>query len=113
QQGEARLASDAAIVTTTVDNWTATRLELVHAVAKMPAVVRLLEAGDAASAEDLAFASALGMSFRESVSDVVGVSLLDHGGVVRASQTAQIGTNFGNRDYFQNAIKGGDFISGV
>src|SRR5207302_747305 len=53
QQGEARLASDAAIVTTTVDNWTATRLELVHAVAKMPAVVRLLEAGDAASAEDL------------------------------------------------------------
>src|SRR5689334_13736332 len=54
EQGEARLESDAVILTTAIDDWTSQKLQLVHAVASMPTVVRFLEAGDQATPEDFA-----------------------------------------------------------
>jgi methyl-accepting chemotaxis protein len=112
-QAEARLHSDTTVVTTAVDNWTSARLQMVRAIAAMPAVVHFVEAGDAATDDDAAFASQVGEALKANMTDVIGVSILDAQGIVRASQTAKIGTNFSNRDYFSNAIKGNDFISGV
>lgn len=115
QQGDARLQSDAVIVTTAVDAWITEHLEVAHTVAKLPVVVRYLEAGDSPSVEDTDLLFALGASFKSSFHDSSsGFSLYDANGVMRVSQTAAaIGQSYAHRDYFQNAIRGRDFISGV
>jgi methyl-accepting chemotaxis protein len=114
EQGEARLESEAGTVTTAVDLWITQHLELAHAVASMPVAQRFLEARDAGDPADFAAIQELALSFKASISDVTGLSLLDAEGISRYSVTATtIGTNLSNRDYYQSAIKGNDFVSGV
>jgi methyl-accepting chemotaxis protein len=114
EQGEGRLESEAGTVTTAVDLWITQHLELAHAAASLPVTKRFLGAGDAADPADLATITELALSLKASVSDVTGLSILNAQGISRYSATASvIGTDLSNRDYYQNAIKGNDFISGV
>ena len=48
EQGQARLESDAVIVTTAMDLFISKHQDIGHAVARLPLVVRVLTAGDAA-----------------------------------------------------------------
>src|ERR1700680_3155245 len=52
EQGQARRESDAVIVTTAIDQFNAKHQEIGHAVAKLPLVIRVLSAGDAATPAD-------------------------------------------------------------
>jgi methyl-accepting chemotaxis protein len=113
EQGEARLRSDAVVVTRAVDSWTQQHLELAHALGTVPTVARFLEAGDAPSPQDTAYLNSLGVSLKNGMSDVTGFTITDANGISRVTQGGSLGQSHANRDYFQNAIKGRDFISGV
>src|SRR5450755_34936 len=114
EQANSRLESDAVIVTTAVDQWTGAHMDLSHSVARLPVVVRFLDAGDAGSPADLAAVADISNAIKDGATDVTGVTLIDAKGIARFSQTASIiGTSLAQRDYFQNAIKGTDYITGV
>jgi methyl-accepting chemotaxis protein len=113
-QAEARLESDATVVTTGVDRWLSEHLEVAHAVAQMPFVVRFLEASDRATTEDTTLVAGVVASLTSRLSDVVSISFLDANGVMRYSANpAVVGTNLSNRDFFQASLQGRDFVSGV
>jgi methyl-accepting chemotaxis protein len=113
EQGNARLESDAVVVTTSIDAWAAERLDLAHSVAGVSFVQRFVAAGDAASAEDLAAVRDLSDSLSINAGDGASLSVFDAQGIMRYSQTATIGTSYALREYIQRALKGEDFISGV
>src|ERR1700724_238675 len=54
EQGQARLESDAVIITTAVDLQNAKNQDIGHAIVKMPLVIRTMSAGANATAEDKA-----------------------------------------------------------
>jgi C4-dicarboxylate-specific signal transduction histidine kinase len=113
EQGQARLQSDAFVVAQTVDRWNAQPLSVAHAVARFPAVVRALEAGDARSPEDVTAVYDLINSLTQGMEDLPSLTILDAKGTsIFGLNPATIGNNYTNRDYFQNAVKGRDFISG-
>ena len=113
EQGEERLESDAVVVTTAVDIWTEEHIQIARAAASLPEVRRFLEAGDSATQADTDFLNDTGVSLKNSVSDMTGLTLADATGISRITQGGSLGQSHANRDYFQNAIKGIDFVSGV
>jgi methyl-accepting chemotaxis protein len=114
EQANSRLESDAVIVTTAVDQWTGAHMDLSHSIARLPVVIRFLDAGDAATPADFAAVADISNAIKDGATDVTGVTLIDAKGIARFSQTASIiGTSLAQRDYFQNAIKGTDYITGV
>jgi methyl-accepting chemotaxis protein len=113
EQGEARLQSDAVVVTRAVGSWTQQHVELAQALATVPTVARFLEAGDAATAQDSDYLNSLGVSLKNGVSDFTGFTITDANGISRVTQGGSLGQSHANRDYFQHAIKGEDFVSGV
>ncbi|MBV8713850.1 MAG: HAMP domain-containing protein [Chloroflexi bacterium] len=113
EQGDARLESDAVIITSGIDQWTGSHMDIARAVAGTAAVREFLAAGDAATPEQLAAAKDISDSMANNIADTT-VSMYDAQGTMRYSQTASvIGQSFTHRDYWQNAIKGIEFISGV
>jgi len=112
-QGDARLESDAVIVTTAIDQWTGSHLDIARGVAGTAAVKRLAVAGPSATPEDLAAAQDIADSMANNIADT-SVSIYDAQGIMLYSQSAtSIGQSFTHRDYWQNAMKGLEFISGV
>ncbi len=114
EQSGARLESDARIVASNVDRWSAERLNVVHSLAKRPSVARALEAGSprigqAANdvQEDLS-------GLQAGIAGVDSLSILDANGVMAYStNTSIIGSSYANRDHYQHSIKGENFVSGV
>jgi methyl-accepting chemotaxis protein len=114
EQGQARLESDAVIVTTAVDQFNSKHQEIGHAVARLPLVIRVLAAGDAVTPEDRAAISELASSLTAGIDGETGVSFDDAKGTLAfGNNPATIGAKVDQRDYFKEAMQGRDFISGV
>src|SRR5450755_1751433 len=62
EQGQARLESDAVVVTTAIDQFNAKNQDIGHAIAGLPLVVRTLSAGADATAADRAAITELSVS---------------------------------------------------
>jgi len=114
QQAEAALGSDGLLVASQVDAWNSKRLSDVQALAALPAVRRVLEAG--VDADPVTVQAALDAMevIRASGDDVLSMSLLDSSGTIVLSTLApNVGKNLKQRDYFNAAMNGNSFISGV
>ena len=112
EQAEAALSADARHVTGTVDAWHTQELANIQMVAGFPATGRLLADSPAAAPTDVAAAQDL-VNALASVR-TGAVSLVDpQGNVVLSSNPAARSLNVAQRDYFQEAIKGTPYISGV
>ena len=113
-QGEARLASDAYVLTSALDRWNLERLEATHALANVKALGRALDVGSAYTPEDEATVNDAISAVQRGLSDIQAVTIINGDGLaVFATSPVSLGANLKNRDYFQAAIHGGDFISGV
>ena len=113
-QGEARLASDAYVLTSALDRWNLERLEATHALANVKALGRALDMGSAHTPEDEANVNDAISAVQRGLSDIQAVTIINGDGLaVFATSPVSLGANLKNRDYFQAAIHGGDFISGV
>jgi methyl-accepting chemotaxis protein len=115
EQANARLGSDATVVARIVDDWNNKHVQLAHASAHLPVLVRGLEAGDSVTEEDNASITDILTSVGQDLSDGSGVSVVDAAGMGRFSaNTSNIqGRSFAARDYFKQALQGNDYISGV
>jgi C4-dicarboxylate-specific signal transduction histidine kinase len=114
EQGQARLESDAVIVTTGMDLFLSKHQEVGHAAARLPLVVRAMSAGDAVTAEDRAAINELAVSLTASIDGETGVSFDDAKGTLAfGNNPATIGLKVDQRDYFREAMQGRDYISGV
>ncbi len=114
QQAEAALGSDGLLVANQVDAWNAKRLSDVQSLAALPAVRRALEGGQAVNPKSVQAAHDAMDVIGASSDDVLSISLLDSGGTIVVSTLApNVGKNLKQRDYFQAAMNGHSFISGV
>ena len=115
EQANARLGSDATVVARIVDDWNNKHVQLAHAAAHMPVLVRGLEAGDNVTPEDAAAITDIVTTLGQDLSDGSGVSVVDAAGIGRYSATSGNiqGRSFAARDYFKQAAQGHDYISGV
>ena len=113
QQADARLDSDATVVTRIVDDWNTQHVLLAHAVASLPVLQRGLAAGADATPEDSATIidtlAAMGSGMNDGTT--VTVFVTDPSGMSVFNPTVQ--RSFAARDYFKAAIQGHDYISGV
>jgi diguanylate cyclase (GGDEF)-like protein len=114
EQAEASLAADARTVADGVDSWHAQRMTQLRALANM----HLLQNYAAVSPESRlllrnAMRDAL-VSHNSVAPDVDSIALADASGTfVASSNPADIGQVVAQRDYFQEAMQGRPFISGV
>jgi methyl-accepting chemotaxis protein len=114
QQAEAAMASDGLLVANQADAWNAKRLSDVKSLAALPSVRRVLEAGPNANPADAQAAQDAMEVIRASSDDVLSMSMFDSDGTIVLSTLApNVGRNLKQRDYFQAAMKGNSFISGV
>jgi methyl-accepting chemotaxis protein len=114
QQAEAGLGSDGLLVANQVDAWNAKRLSDVQALAALPAVRRALEGGEAVNPKSVQATHDAMDVIRASSDDVLSISLLDSGGTIVVSTLApNVGKNLKQREYFQTAMNGHSFVSGV
>jgi methyl-accepting chemotaxis protein len=114
QEAEAALWSDGLLVANQVDAWNQKRSSDVQALAALPAVQRVLVAGPDALPVDVQSAQDAMNVFRASGDDVLSISLMDSGGtIVLSTLPPNVGKNLKQRDYFQAAMNGQIFISGV
>jgi methyl-accepting chemotaxis protein len=114
EQGRARLASDAYVLASSLDQWNVERLQAAHALAELKALGRALDQGAAASDADIATVNDALVSVQHGISDLQAITVLDANGLaVYATSPVSLGANLKNRDYFQAAMQGRDFISGV
>ena len=113
-QVEAALGSDATLVANAVDEWNDRRLSDVETAATLPEVRRVLEVGTADAGPDADAALHVLISLRDARQDVQSISLLDPDGtVIMSTRPETVGQNLKQRDYFQAAMAGRSFISGV
>ncbi len=114
EQAEAALGSDAQLVADGVDAWNAERLKGVQAIATLPRVRRVLEAGPNATSDETAAAEADLASFGAGFTDLTTISIQDPTGtLIMSTNPKSRGGNLKQRDYFQSAMQGRSFISGV
>ena len=114
QQADKEIEADAHIVETTIDDWHQQRLATLALGAISPAVMRIAERGDAASASDRAEALAVLNSIAQRNSDIESVGVMDsYGTFVLDVDPAGIGVSGQQYDFFQQAMQGREFISGV
>jgi methyl-accepting chemotaxis protein len=114
QQAEAALWSDGLLVSNQVDAWNAKRLSDVQYLAALPSVRRVLEGGASADPTDVRATQDAMDVIHGSGYDVLSISLLDAEGTIQLSTLPpNVGKNLKQRDYFQGAMQGQNFISGV
>jgi methyl-accepting chemotaxis protein len=114
KQAEAAIDADAQMVADTIHGWHVLRLHDLQIAAELPAVRRALELGAAAGAEHVEEARQALLSLDQANHDVDSVGLLDSTGTfLTSSNPKDVGQSVAQRDYFQEAMKGRPFISGV
>jgi methyl-accepting chemotaxis protein len=113
-QAEAASGADAQLVSDAIDQWHTERLDTLKVLARVPSLAAVLQAGESASPTDKAAAQAELESLDGVASDIDSVGLMDSTGTfVLASDKATLGAKNPQRDYFQAAMKGQPFITGV
>jgi HAMP domain-containing protein len=114
QQADKEIEADAHIVETTIDDWHQQRLATLALGAISPAVTRVAEQGAAASAPDRAAALAILSSIALRSPDTETVGVMDsRGSYVMDVDPASVGEAGPQYDFFQQAMQGREFISGV
>jgi diguanylate cyclase (GGDEF)-like protein len=114
EQAEAALASDARLVADGVDSWHAQRMAQLRALANMRVIRSYLQADPEARAAARTIVRDALTSHNSIADDVDSIALADPTGTfIASSNIADIGQNVGQRDYFQESMKGRPFISGV
>jgi len=114
EQAQAALSVDALLVANAVDGWNERRAENLQSLARLTAIQRFLEIAPAgrASYQDTAQDALVSMDITEA--DVDSIALLDpSGAVVASSNVKDLGQSVAQRDYFQAAMRGQPYISGV
>ncbi len=113
-QAEAALEADARLVVSVVDEWNARRLADLEALARMPAARRLLEAPGQPASDDVEELQGMLASVDGVAAEVDSIGLLDSTGTfIASSNQKDIGSSVKQRDYFQEALQGRTFITGV
>jgi methyl-accepting chemotaxis protein len=114
EQAEGAMAADASGVADATDRWNEEKLRVLQALAVSPVLRRVLQAGQAAQPADLAAADAVLATVAAADPDVDSIGVLDlRGTFIRSSNPKDLGQNVAQRDYFQNALRGLDWTSGV
>src|SRR5215207_5408498 len=113
-QAEVAMAADARVVADGIDNWHGQRMALLQALANMHLVRNYTAVSDDSR---LLLRNALRdalVSHNSVADDVDSIALADATGTfVASSNPADIGQVVAQRDYFQEAMKGRPYISGV
>lgn len=116
-EAESAMRADARQVASYVDVWNAQRLHDLEALAKLGSVARLLESHGKASEADLQSATDALDTLAEATSDVESIALVDAEGNILLNTNAEDAKSgvksLKVRDYFQEAMKGNPFITGV
>jgi HAMP domain-containing protein len=114
QQADKEIEADAHIVEATIDDWHQQRLAVLAVGAATPAIVRVAEGGDAASTSDHAEALAILSSIAERDTDIETVGIMDkYGTYLLDVDPTSLGAAGPQYDFFQQAMQGSEFISGV
>ncbi len=116
-QAEAALTSDAQMGVSAIDDWNARRLADMQLLSGLASVRRYLEAVAADKtppAEDVAAVKDILVRVPTLAKEVDSVALVPPKGAIAFDTIAtNVGTNMGQRDYFQEGMKGKTFITGV
>ncbi len=109
------LTADARVVSYAIDAWNTEHTHQVQALATLPELRSVLKAGSAEAAPAEARVALGGMNSLSQATKTVGaVSLMDASGKILLSTIpGNVGQSFPQRDYFQAAMKGASFITGV
>jgi methyl-accepting chemotaxis protein len=115
QQAEATLGSDALLVGNTVDAWNSERLGDLRTLAALPAVRRVAALGpDAADPADVHTAQDALDAVAGAARGTESIGIIDREGTVILSSTPDsLGNRVAQRDFFQEAMQGRPFITGV
>jgi diguanylate cyclase (GGDEF)-like protein len=114
EQAEVALGADARIVADGVDNWHAQRMDQLKALANMYLLRAYASADDDARALTRATVRDVLVGHNSVATDIDSIALADATGTfVASSNPADIGQVVAQRDYFQEAMQGHPFISGV
>jgi methyl-accepting chemotaxis protein len=114
RQAEAALNSDAVFVASSVDQWNQQRLIDLEALAAVPAARRVVAAGAGALPEDERVVQELLNTEDATRTDIDSISLIDaRGDFFLSSTTDVLSTKVPQRDYFQAAMQGKRFVSGL
>jgi hypothetical protein len=114
EQANREIEADAHLVETTIDGWHQQRLAVLALGAITPAVARVAERSDVASTSDHAEALAVLSSIADRNPDTESVGVMDsHGRFVLDVDAGTVGTSGPQYDFFQQAMQGREFISGV
>jgi C4-dicarboxylate-specific signal transduction histidine kinase len=114
EQANKEIKADAQLVQTTIDDWHRERLAVLALGAVTPAVVRVAEEGDAPNATDHAGALAVLGSIAQRNPDIQTVGIMDSRGTFLLDvDPASVGESGPQYDFFQQAMQGREFISGV
>ena len=88
--------------------------ELVDCIDALGGQGSALDVGSAHTPEDEATVNDAISAVQRGISDIQAITMINGDGLaVFATSPVSLGANLKNRDYFQAAIHGGDFISGV
>jgi PAS domain S-box-containing protein len=112
EQAEAALHSDALLVADAIDNWHAERLGDLEILARLPAIRRVLEPDPSPAAISAAQDALDAVDTMRDELDSVGL-LNSAGQFILSSNRGDVGQAVPQRDYFQVALRGSPFITGV
>ena len=114
EQADREIEADAHLVETTIDDWHRQRLAALALAAVTAPIVRVAEAGAAASLSDQAEALAILRNVAQRNPDIETVGVMDSRGTyVLDVDPASVGLAGPQYDFFQQAVLGREFISGV
>jgi HAMP domain-containing protein len=114
QQADKEIEADAHLIETTIDDWHQQRLAVLAVGAVTPALVRVAAEGNAANASDRAEAFALVSAIARRNPDIETVGVMDRGGTLVVDVDPDgVGVSSPQYDFFQQAMQGREFISGI
>jgi hypothetical protein len=114
EQAQQAIEAEAQLVETAIDDWHHQRLATLALAAVSPAFARVAAGGDAASPTDHAEALAVVRRIAERNPDIESVGVMDGSGTyVLDVDPASVGVSGPQYDFFQQAMQGAEFVSGV
>jgi methyl-accepting chemotaxis protein len=114
EQADAALRSDAQLTVSAADSWNTERINQLKSLGGLPAVQAILKDGPEAHPEAVATVQAIVASMKANDPDVEVLNIMDTTGTTLVSNNPRSqGQNFKQRDYFQAAMRGETFITGV
>ncbi len=112
EQAESSLRTDGLLVLKSIDDWSTARVVDTQILAGLPAVRAVMESPASPRAEDVSSVKGAMKTMQESIKEMQNLTTFDTAGTVVVSSSGTVG-NFKTREYFQEAMKGKLYVSGV